>query len=73
VVRLRLDPGAGPPAVDFARRPYGLAGTSPGIYRLEGDTLTLCWAGGRKPERPAEFASRPGTETTLLVLRRVQQ
>jgi uncharacterized protein (TIGR03067 family) len=39
-----------------------------GIYRLEGDTLTVCWA--RDGERPREFASPQGSDDILLVLKR---
>jgi uncharacterized protein (TIGR03067 family) len=42
-----------------------------GIYALEGDTLTSCVARVGK-DRPAEFASQPGSGHTLRVFRRVQ-
>jgi uncharacterized protein (TIGR03067 family) len=40
-----------------------------GIYRLEKDTLTLCFTEGSAP-RPAEFKSEAGTRHILLVLKR---
>jgi uncharacterized protein (TIGR03067 family) len=38
-----------------------------GIYKREGDTLTLCFATGTKRERPKEFKSNPAM---LLILKR---
>jgi uncharacterized protein (TIGR03067 family) len=40
-----------------------------GIYKLEGDTLTFCFA---KPgnARPKEFASKEGGETILMVFKK---
>jgi uncharacterized protein (TIGR03067 family) len=40
-----------------------------GIYKLDGDSLTLAIADPDKP-RPTEFASRPGSSVTLTVCRR---
>ena len=40
-----------------------------GIWKLEGDTLTVCTAEPGK-ERPREFAAREGTGHTLLVFKR---
>jgi RNA polymerase sigma factor (sigma-70 family) len=39
-----------------------------GIYRLDGDTLTVCF--DRSGERPTEFASKEGTSVVLEVLKR---
>ncbi len=40
-----------------------------GIYSLAGDTLRLC-VSRRQGERPTAFASKPGSDSMLLVLRR---
>ena len=33
-----------------------------GIYKLDGDTLTLCWAGQDEKKRPTEFKHKPDEE-----------
>jgi uncharacterized protein (TIGR03067 family) len=43
-----------------------------GIYEIEGDTIKYCWAEPDKP-RPKEFASKAGSEITLMVLKRVKE
>lgn len=59
-----LDPTATPPAIDFAEsegvRIYG-------IYRFEGDRLTICL---HEQRRPTEFESRAGQRRSLVVLER---
>jgi len=42
--------------------------TKLGIYKLDGDTLTVCY--DRSGGRPAEFASKEGTTVVLQVLKR---
>jgi uncharacterized protein (TIGR03067 family) len=42
------------------------------IYELEGDTLRVCWAPLEKRERPTEFASKPGSGHSLIVLKRAK-
>jgi hypothetical protein len=42
-----------------------------GIYKLDGNTLTLCLAvGGEEANRPAKFESPAGSMVMLLTLKR---
>jgi uncharacterized protein (TIGR03067 family) len=43
-----------------------------GIFKIEGDTLTICIGGGSKEasERPTKFESAEGSKTMLMTLKR---
>ena len=41
-----------------------------GIYELEGETLKLCWAPLEKKQRPTEFSATPGSQQTVITLKR---
>lgn len=65
----RLDPSKNPKEFDLTVMQQTITATCKGIYRFEGDDLTLCYAvpGG---ERPKEFVSKKGANTTVIVLKR---
>lgn len=61
-----IDPGKQPRTIDTTDRNNKL---EKGIYRLEGDLLTICTSetGG---ERPTEFATKAGVAQLMFVLKR---
>jgi uncharacterized protein (TIGR03067 family) len=72
---IKLDQASDPKRIDLTHVSGGggfMKGrTSLGIYRLEGDTLTLCKAVLGHPRRPTLFESSPAQWSSLLVLKRV--
>jgi uncharacterized protein (TIGR03067 family) len=65
------DPTAGLPALDMNQ--HGAVGTLTGIWKVEGDTLTICVTRDAKGGRPAAFVAAPGSDWALVVLRRVKK
>jgi uncharacterized protein (TIGR03067 family) len=59
-----------PPAVDIHMDPAGKPSWR-GIYKIEGDTLTLCLVTGDR-DRPKTFESSADHPTTVWVFKRVQ-
>jgi len=64
-VTFTFDASQSPKAIDYVNLAGANKGKSQqGIYKLEGDVLTVCIAPPGAP-RPAEFASSPGDKRTL--------
>ena len=67
---ISLDPGKSPAAIDIKPARPGRE-TVLGIYKLNGDSLTLCWS--KEGARPTEFASKPKSDQVLFVLKRAKK
>jgi RNA polymerase sigma-70 factor (ECF subfamily) len=67
---------AGTYKLDPAKKPREITITNAegqthrGIYKLDGDALTICLPEEGAAERPTEFATREGTKVILVVLKR---
>ena len=69
---MKVDPNKSPAHIDFTYEDGPAKGTTlKGIYKIEGDTLTICYGGFGK-DRPTEFASKPGSGTILIVQKRAK-
>lgn len=67
---LQLDVAKAPAQMDTeARDAQGNVQRSYGIYKIEGDTLTVCFSAD-KALRPLEFKTRKGTDLVLEVFKR---
>jgi uncharacterized protein (TIGR03067 family) len=69
--RLKLDPSKDPKWVDLSADRLGDR-TLKGIYSLEGDKLTICYAYDPELPRPTEFKTMPGVRGYIYVLERVK-
>jgi uncharacterized protein (TIGR03067 family) len=63
----KLDPATKPKNIDL----QGDGRVAHGIYKFDGDTLTICGDESGKP-RPTEFESKKGSEVNLYVLKRIK-
>jgi uncharacterized protein (TIGR03067 family) len=67
----KADAKKDPPEIDLTMDAGGMNLSMPGIFKLDGDTLTICMV--PFGERPKAFASAAGTTTMLLVLKRTKK
>jgi uncharacterized protein (TIGR03067 family) len=69
----KVDPSKSPKTIDITFIGGQLDGqTMLGVYKLDGDTYTVCLHAGGGKERPKELASKPGSGLVLEVLKRVK-
>lgn len=65
-----LDAGTDPKSIDVIADGGPLKDQKvPGIYKLDGETLTICMAGPNQP-RPKDFQAEKGTRLTLMIFKR---
>ncbi len=66
----KIDPMQNPPTIDITYTEGDIKGKiALGIYKIEGDVLTICRAAPDKT-RPSQFASNPGSGHTLMAYKR---
>jgi uncharacterized protein (TIGR03067 family) len=70
--RVEFDAKAAQPTIELILNPQVATSRYQGIYKIEGDTLTICASRG-KVERPTTFESPEGSGITLYVLKRVKK
>jgi clostripain len=73
MMTIQIDPSRDPKAIDLIAGAGDQGSVFPGIYKLEGDTFTLCRATATGDvERPMEFKAT-GEESVLMVWKRAKQ
>jgi uncharacterized protein (TIGR03067 family) len=72
--KLKLDATQKPKFIDatFIDEQGQEKGKAAGIYQQDGDELRICWR-EKGDQRPNEFASKPGSNIRLIVLKRAKK
>ena len=69
--KFKLDPTMTPRAIDFTFTEGKKKGrTDRGIYQIEGNNLKICIEENKDAPRPRDFATKEGSDLSLVVLKR---
>jgi uncharacterized protein (TIGR03067 family) len=71
-ITLKIDASKTPHEITTTEtKPNGKSETMYGIYKLKGDTLTICGIDSEKPsERPKEFKTAKGSNAMIMILKK---
>ncbi len=70
----KIDPKKDPAEIDIVPPEGKNEPTTQGIYKIDGDTLTLCFSRGKAGAgRPAKFEDPEGSDTIVITLKRTKK